>query len=528
LGVISIAFIARLSLNSLIPSVGVLLGASIQFVASSTGDLTALFGVLALAIAGSTAAEMLGQRFRGYGAPPGERAAGTLHGEPERAARHDALTGLLNDHAFLARFRRVLEGRRRSDRCTALLSLDLIDFAAINATLGAAVGDLLLRHASARLLATLRETDILARLGADEFGVIQSDIEHPANAAALCERLLRSFEEPFDLCGHLTRIGARIGVAVFPADGADPDALLEHARQARRRACTDGQDAFHLYDEALDAELRERRALERDLAHALERGQFEIHYQPQIDIASRRMVGVEALLRWNHPERGRVSPDHFIPLAEDSGLIVPIGAWVLEQACAQAVRWHRAGAPLLRVSVNMSPVQFRQPDLAELVGATLERSGLAAGCLELEITERVLMQDTEANLETLRRIKSRGVRISVDDFGVGNSSLSYLRRFPFDEIKVDRSFVGALEHDPSAAAIVRATLSLGRNLGLVSVAEGVESASQLSLLDAEGCCVAQGFYFSPPVHPREIDAMIHAAATAQGSHIEDEDLQRVV
>jgi EAL domain-containing protein (putative c-di-GMP-specific phosphodiesterase class I) len=315
---------------------------------------------------------------------------------------------------------------------------------------------------------------------------------------------------------------------VFPADGADPEALLERARQARRRARTDGQSAFHLYDEALDAELRERRALERDLAHALERGQFEIHYQPQIDIASRRMVGVEALLRWNHPERGRVSPDHFIPLAEDSGLIVPIGTWVLEQACAQAVRWHPAGAPLLRVSVNMSPVQFRQPDLAEVVDSALARSGLAAECLELEITERVLMQDTEANLETLRRIKSRGVRISVDDFGVGNSSLSYLRRFPFDEIKVDRSFVGALEHDPSAAAIVRATLSLGRNLGLVSVAEGVESASQLSLLDAEGCCVAQGFYFSPPVHPREIDAMIHAIAVATGVDVANRDFQQVV
>ena len=524
----STAFIVRLSLNSLIATVGVLLGASIQFVAGSTGDLAALFGVLALAISGSTAAEMLGQRTRVYGARTGPCSAGALRGEPERAARHDALTGLLNERAFFARFHNILEGRRRGDRCTALLSLDLIDFTAINATLGAAAGDLLLRHASARLLATLRETDTLARLGADEFGVIQSDVEHPANAAALCERLLRSFEEPFDLCGHLTRVGARIGVAMFPADATDPDALLEHARQARLRAHTAGQDAFRLYDDALDAELRERRALERDLAHALERGQFEIHYQPQIDIASRRMVGVEALLRWNHPERGRVSPDHFIPLAEDSGLIVPIGAWVLEQACAQAVRWHLAGAPLLRVSVNMSPVQFRQPDLAELVDSALERSGLAAECLELEITERVLMQDTEANLATLRRIKSRGVRISVDDFGVGNSSLSYLRRFPFDEIKVDRSFVGALEHDPSAAAIVRATLSLGRNLGLVSVAEGVESASQLSLLDAEGCCVAQGFYFSPPVHPREIDAMIHAAAMATGVDVENQDLQKVV
>jgi diguanylate cyclase (GGDEF)-like protein len=402
LGVISRALIVRLSFNTLIASVGVLLGASIPFVASSTGDLAALFGVLALAITGSTAAEMLGQRSRAYGALTGPRSAGALHGKPERAARHDALTGLLSDYAFAARFRNILEGRRRGDRCTALLSLDLVDFTAVNATLGAAAGDLLLRHAGARLLAALRETDTLARLGADEFGVIQSDVEHPANAAALCERLLRTFEEPFDLCGHLTRVGARIGVAMFPADGTDPDALLEHAREARMRARADGEDAFRLYDEALDAELRERRALERDLAHALERGQFEIHYQPQIDIASRRMVGVEALLRWNHPERGRVSPDRFIPLAEDSGLIVPIGAWVLEQACAQAVRWHQAGAPLLRVSVNMSPVQFRQPELAELVDHTLRRSGLAAECLELEITERVLMQDTEANLETLR------------------------------------------------------------------------------------------------------------------------------
>jgi diguanylate cyclase (GGDEF)-like protein len=526
--VISRALIVRLSFNSLIASVGVLLGASIPLVASSTGDLTALFGVLALAITSSTAAEILGQRSRVYGALIGPRSAGAVHGEPGRTARHDALTGLLNQHAFFARFRNILDGRRRSDRCTSLLSLDLIDFTAINATLGATAGDLLLRHASARLLATLRETDTLARLGADEFGVIQSDVENPSSAAALCERLLRSFEEPFDLCGHLTRVGARIGVAMCPADGRDADTLLEHAREARMRARADGHDAFHLYDAALDAELRERRALERDLAHALERGEFELHYQPQIDIASRRMVGVEALLRWNHPARGRVSPDRFIPLAEDSGLIVPIGTWVLEQACAQTVRWHQAGARWLRVSVNMSPVQFRQPDLAELVGATLDRSGLAAESLELEITERVLMQDTEANLETLRRIKSRGVRISVDDFGVGNSSLSYLRRFPFDEIKVDRSFVGALEHDPSAAAIVRATLSLGRNLGLISVAEGVESASQLSLLDAEGCCVAQGFYFSPPVHPREIDAMIHAAATAQEIDVVDQNFLRVV
>jgi diguanylate cyclase (GGDEF)-like protein len=516
------ASVFRLSLNGLIASLGVVLGASVQFVASSTGGLMALFGVLALAIAASTAVEMLCQRGRVARAA----AAGTMQDQREEMTHYDALTGLPNRHALYRRLQNILEGRRQGDRCTAVLMLDLIDFKGINARLGCAAGDLLLRHAGARLLATLRDTDTLARMGADEFAMLQRDIEHAAGAAALSERLLRSFEEPFELYGHLTTVGARIGVAMCPADGEDPDALLEHARLARVRARSDCTDAFRFYDDALNAELRERRALEKDLGHALARDQFEIHYQPQIDIASRRMVGVEALLRWTHPERGSISPERFIPLAEDSGLIVPIGAWVLEQACAQAVRWQRAGAPTLRMSVNMSPVQFRQPDLPGLVGDILGRSGLAAAYLELEITERVLMRDTEANLETLRRIKGLGVRISIDDFGIGHSSLGYLRRFPFDEIKVDRSFVCAFEHDPSAAAIVRATLSLGRNLGLVSVAEGVESASQLSLLGAEGCCIAQGFYFSPPVHPREVDAMIQAAAVAHDIHGEDQELQR--
>ena len=214
---------------------------------------------------------------------------------------------------------------------------------------------------AARLLATLRDTDTLARMGADEFAVIERDTEHPASAAALCERLLRSFEEPFDLYGHLTEVGAWIGVAGFPADGENTDVLPEHARLARFRAKRDGTVAVHFYDDALDAELRERRALERDLAHALERDQFEVHYQPQIDIASRRMVGAEALLRWTHPKRGSISPDRFVPLAEDSALIVPIGAWVLEQACAQAVRWQEAGAPTLRMSVNISPMQSASP-----------------------------------------------------------------------------------------------------------------------------------------------------------------------
>jgi EAL domain-containing protein (putative c-di-GMP-specific phosphodiesterase class I) len=237
-----------------------------------------------------------------------------------------------------------------------------------------------------------------------------------------------------------------------------------------------------------------------------------VHYQPQIDLATRTMVGVEALLRWHHPRHGLIQPDRFIPLAEDTGLILPIGAWVLEQACHQAKAWQRSGLPEFRMSVNLSPVQFRDPDLAGLVRRALEQSGLAPVHLELEITERALMEDTESNLAILRDLKQLGVKISIDDFGVGHSSFSYLRRFAFDEIKLDRSFVAALEHDPSAAAIVRATLSLGHSLGLDAVAEGVESAEQLAMLDAEGCRLAQGYYFSPPVHAQEINAMVSALA----------------
>ena len=503
------AFLFRLWLHGATACAGLWFGRSLQALDGSLGAAAAPAGVLAVAMTAAAAAETWSGAWRSR--RPGERSSDDAVASPgDRLARHDALTGLPNRHAFLARLQSILEDRRRSDRNIAVLTLDLIDFKSINATLGCAAGDLLLRHASTRLLAILRDTDTLARLGADEFAVIQSDVEDPAGAATLCERLAAALTEPFDLYGHLTRINARIGVALFPTDGWDPDTLLQHAGLALDRAKAEQHASFRFYEEAMDAELRERKALERDLVHALERDQFEIDYQPQIDIASRRMVGVEALLRWNHPERGRIGPDRFIPLAEDSGLIVPIGAWVLERACAQAVRWHQAGAPTLRMSVNMSPVQFRDPELVDLIAGILARTGLAAEYLELEITERVLMQDSVANLDILRRLKSLGVRISIDDFGVGHSSLGYLRRFPFDEIKVDRSFIGAIEHDPVAAAIVRAALSLGRSLGMVSVAEGVESVQQLTLLDTEGCCIAQGFYFSPPVHPRELEIMIRA------------------
>ncbi len=506
------AFLIQLGLHGLTGVLAFLLGSSRSSLDAMVPGSPIYAGLLLVA---AMAAAALGAQseIRRRRAHTRERHARRMaEARVDHLTRHDALTGLPNRSAFLEQLHAVLGGRRRGDRMAAVLCVDLTGFKAINDTLGCAAGDVLLRHTGARLLAVLRETDVLARMGADEFAIFQSEIEAPRAAAALCERLLAVLAEPFDLCGHLTSAAARIGVAVFPGDGGQAEDLLQHAGLALGRAKGEQARAYRFFEEAMDTELRERKALEHDLVHALERHQFEIDYQPQFDISARRMVGVEALLRWQHPERGRLAPDRFIPLAEDNGLILPIGRWVLEQACAQLVRWQGQGARDLRMAVNLSPVQFRDPDLAQVVKDTLEGSGLAAQLLELEITERVLMEDSGANLRTLHELKRLGVRISIDDFGVGHSSFSYLRRFPFDDIKLDRSFVGALEHDASAAAIVRATLSLGRSLGLETIAEGVESIEQLNLLGAEGCRLAQGYYFSPPVHPREIDAMVEAGA----------------
>jgi len=516
------AFLLDLGLHSLTGAVSFLLG-----VRSACEDGAGLMLLSASVLLAALAAAALGTaiefgRRRAHGRDVQARRVAEAH--LDHLSRHDALTGLPNRAAFCAHLGTVLGSARRGDRMAAVLCVDLTDFKAINDTLGCVAGDVLLRHSGTRMLAVLRESDMMARMGADEFAIVQTGIEGPAGAAELAERLLAAMAEPFDLCGQLTHVGARIGIAVFPGDGAEPEALLQHAGLALGRAKAGPTRTFRFFEEAMDSEVRERKALEQDLVHALERGELEIEYQPQFDIQSRRMFGVEALLRWQHPRRGRIGPDRFIPLAEDSGLILPIGRWVLDQACRQAVFWQGQGAKHLRMAVNLSPVQCRDPDFAGHVADILGRTGLAAELLELEITERVLMADIQANLETLGQLKRLGVRISIDDFGVGHSSLSYLQRFPFDEIKLDRSFVGVLDRDPSAQAIVRASLGLGRSLGLDAIAEGVESAEQLQLLDAEGCRRAQGYYFSPPVHPREIDAMVAALAAAGEDDISDQTL----
>jgi diguanylate cyclase (GGDEF)-like protein len=419
----------------------------------------------------------------------------------------------------------MLAGARRNDRGSAVLRLDLADFTAINQAMGPVAGDLLLRHAGTRLLAVLRSSDSLGRVGADEFAILQSGVAAPADAAALAERLLAALADPFELCGQLTQVGARVGIALAPDDGADAETLLQHAEVALGRAQAGPARTVRFFGERVDQELRARKALEQDLAQALARGELELDYQPQFEIRSRRMVGIEALLRWRHPRRGRIGPDQFIALAEDSGLILPIGRWVLEQACIQTAAWQRGGAPELRIAVNLSPVQFRDPELASHIADVLRRTGVAAPRLQLEITERVLMDETEASRGLLAELKRLGVRLSLDDFGTGHSALGHLQRCLFDEIKLDRSLIGGLIQDGRAQAIVRAVLGLGRGLGLAAIAEGVESVEALELLAAEGCRLAQGYYFSPPVDAREIDVMVAALASVPGDQMLDENRQ---
>lgn len=505
-------FLIHLAFHGLTAGLALLGGLVLQLQDDVTVGAGLVLGLLCTAIPAVAVVSARANPERRVAGQQDSRKPSPAQDPPAALPQHDALTGLPTREVLVERLKAVLSGARRNDRMVAVLRFDLVDFRTINDTLGYVAGDLLLRHTSARLLAELRDTDTLARMGADEFAIIQTGLGSPQDAARLCERLLGALDQPFELLGQSAHVQGHIGVAVYPIDGEQAEQLLQRAGVALGRTKAVGAQTVRFFEEAMDSELRQRKALEQDLHHALERDELELEYQPQIDIATRRMIGIEALLRWQHPERGRIPPDRFIPLAEDNGLIVPIGDWVLEQACAQAVRWQRAGASELRISVNVSPVQFHNRDLVRAVRRVLERSGLAAHHLELEITERVLMEHTEANLETLRGLKALGVRISIDDFGIGHSSLGYLRRFPFDELKLDRSFIGVLENDASAMAIVRATLNLGRNLGLDAVAEGVETAEQLALLDAEGCRLAQGYFFSPPVHPREIDAMVQALA----------------
>ncbi|MEZ2146709.1 EAL domain-containing protein [Bradyrhizobium sp. DN5] len=418
-------------------------------------------------------------------------------------ARHDALTSLPNRVLFHEQLEQGLRRTRSGDQL-AVLCLDLDHFKDINDSLGHPIGDALLKEVGRRLKTTVGEHDTVARLGGDEFAVVQIGRSEETAARSLAGRLVEVISAPYEIDDHQIVIGVSIGIALAPQDGNNPDELLKNADLALYRAKADGRGTYRFFETGMDARAQARRLLEMDLRAALQRDEFEVYYQPIRDVASGRVVAFEALLRWNHPQRGLIAPISFIPLAEETGLIVQLGEFVLRSACTDAATWPDD----VDVAVNLSPVQFKSPHLVASVTEALTASGLDARRLELEITESVLLQNSDATLATLHELRAMGVRISLDDFGTGYSSLSYLRSFPFDKIKIDRSFVSELATREDSMAIIRAVTGLGRSLGIVTTAEGVENDAQLELLRREGCTQAQGYLFSKPRPASDVAMML--------------------
>jgi diguanylate cyclase (GGDEF)-like protein/PAS domain S-box-containing protein len=426
-------------------------------------------------------------------------------------AQHDGLTGLPNRTLLRQEMDEMLQHTRRSSDKVAVLMLGLDNFKAVNDTLGHAVGDKLLRGVAKRLRSTLREEDTLARLNSDEFAIMQSGMVRPEDAVLLARRLLEAVGEPYLLDGHSVVIGASIGIAMSPGDGDESEKLLKHADMALSRAKNDSRGTFSFFESGMDARAQSRRKIEIDLRDAIQGDVLRPYYQPLIDLATGRITGFEALVRWPHPERGMISPAEFIPVAEETGLINALGSLILHRACRDAVAWPDD----IRVAVNLSPLQFRAGNLLSVVMEALKQSGLPARRLELEITETLLLEKSSQVQATLHALRALGVRISMDDFGTGYSSLSYLRSFPFDKIKIDQSFVRGLGANNDAQAIVRAIISLGVGLGVTITAEGVETEGELNCLRSEGCHEAQGFLFSHARPNAEIVAMLDARPGAE-------------
>ncbi|HVJ43439.1 MAG TPA: EAL domain-containing protein [Dongiaceae bacterium] len=419
-------------------------------------------------------------------------------------ANHDALTGLPNRTLFQDRLTQAVARSKRGTSTAAVLCLDLDRFKNVNDISGHDVGDELLRQVAHRLSNSVRADDTVARLSGDEFAIIQVGVAHPDGPAILADRLVKVLAHPFEIGGHQVTITTSLGIALFPGDGEDDEELLRAADTALYRAKAAGRGTYRFFEAEMDVRLQERRWLERELRQALANQQLDLHYQPLVDCQNVKLMGFEALARWIHPQRGFIPPADFIPLAEESGLILPLGRWVLRRACRDAMSWPADTI----VAVNLSPAQFRQNDIVREVLNVLEETGLPPERLELEITEGVLIDDTERVLATLSALKAAGVRLSLDDFGTGYSSLSYLQRFPFDKIKIDRSFIAELEGNSDSMAIVRAVIALGRSLRITVTAEGVETQQQLALLRAEQCDQAQGFLIGRPQPQAEARALL--------------------
>jgi diguanylate cyclase (GGDEF)-like protein len=406
-------------------------------------------------------------------------------------ARHDALTDLPNRVTLRERLDHELKRVKRGESL-AVLCLDLDHFKSVNDTLGHPIGDELLKVVAERLRRCTREPDTIARLGGDEFAIIMTGMEDPANAVALAKRIRESITKPYHLDGHQILADISIGISLAPADAIEADQLLKNADMALYGAKADGRGVYRFFEPEMDARMKARRELDMDLRKALINAEFELYYQPLVNLQDNEIVAFEALLRWNHPARGLISPAEFIPVAEETGLIIPLGEWVLRRACEETANWPAD----IKVAVNLSPAQLKSRNLTEVVVSALANSGMPAHRLQLEITETVLMHNTFNTLATLHQLRALGVQIAMDDFGTGYSSLSYLRSFPFDKIKIDRSFIQDLSNGAEPLAIVHAVTGLAKSLNMISTAEGVETQQQLEKLQSVGCTEMQGFLFS--------------------------------
>jgi diguanylate cyclase (GGDEF)-like protein len=430
----------------------------------------------------------------------------------EYDANHDSLTGLANRNLFGDRLRQAIAAARRHGNMVAVLLHDLDNFKVINDSLGHGAGDQLLACVARRLTSATRETDTVARLGGDEFVIVMPDVVRPEDATAVASKVLESLSAPFHIDGQEIFVSASTGISLYPRDGADEQSLLKNVDLAMYRAKHQGRGRISFFTEEMNAVNRARQQMETELHRALEREEFILHYQPRMDLRTGRISGVEALVRWQHPKHGIVSPSEFIPLAEETGLIVPIGAWVLREACRQTRLWRQEGLRGLGVAVNLSMRQLQSDGLLADVLDALDKADADPSCLELEITETAIMKDAEAAVRLLHRLKDAGVRLSLDDFGTGYSSFHYLRHFPLDSLKIDRSFVAEIHADQRESPLITAMIAMARNLGLGVIAEGVETREQAEFLHANGCHETQGFYFSRPLPPWGLRELLRSQA----------------
>ncbi len=427
-----------------------------------------------------------------------------LQAKSQYLAYHDSLTGLGNRLLFKEQLDEALKDVSVTPHPLAVLFLDLDGFKAVNDTLGHSVGDSLLKSIAVKLRDLLPSTDRIARLGGDEFAILQMSSPQPASSISLAERIIEIVAQAHNIDGHDVTVGASIGIAIARPGEMNTESLLKSADLAMYSAKSDGRGTYRIFDPQMDAVVQTRRSLERDMRTSLAQGGFELYYQPLVNLQTKRVTAFEALMRWNHRDRGAVPPSEFIPVAEDMGLIIQLGEWALRQACAEAAEWPEE----IRVSVNLSPLQFSKGNLVSTVVSALASSGLPASRLELEITELVLLEKSERNIAILNQLRELGARISMDDFGTGYSSIGYLRSFPFDKIKIDQSFVRDLLVDEGSLAIVRAIASLGVSFGMTTTAEGVETEEQMRCLNLEGCVEVQGYLYSRPVPTSEIAGVL--------------------